>query len=181
MKNNIILTGPIGVGKTTQAKLLGEKLSMPVCVYDEVKDNYRYKIGLSKEKAMAINEEQGLYAFLEYMNEFKSQILEPIIKDHPGHVIDLGAGAHSFDEPHQIERARCAFKTVKDIFLLLPSNDLETNINSLPGIKENYLVNTFLIMHPTNELFSTNTIYTHNKTPDEILQNIMEKLDESKN
>ena len=177
MEDIIIFTGPIGVGKSTQAKLLGEKLGMPVCVYDEVKDNYRYKIGLSKEKALAINAEQGLYAFLEYMNEFKSQILEPIIEDHPGHIIDLGAGAHSFDEPHQVERAQRAFETAKDIFLLLPSNDLETNIKSLPGIKENYVVNTFLIMHPTNELFATKTIYTLNKTPDEVLQDILEKLE----
>lgn len=177
MKDVIILTGPIGVGKSTQAKLLGNALGQPVCVYDEVKDNYRYKIGLSKEKALAINAEQGVYAMLEYMNEYKSKILEPIINDHPGHIIDLGAGAHSFDEPHQVERARHAFETAKDILLLLPSNDLETNIKALPGIKENYVVNTFLMMHPTNELFSTKTIYTLNKTPDEVLQDIMEKLE----
>lgn len=176
MKDIIILTGPIGVGKSTQAKLLGKELGQPVCVYDEVKDNYRYKLGLDKEKALSINADQGLYPFLEYMNEFKSQILEPIIKDHPGHIIDLGAGAHSFDEPHQVERARRAFETAKDIIFLLPSNDLETNIKSLPGIKENYVVNTFLMMHPTNELFATKTIYTLNKTPDEVLQNIMGEL-----
>ena len=136
MEDIIILTGPIGVGKSTQAKLLGKELGKPVCVYDEVKDNYRYKLGLSREKALAINAKDGLYAYLEYMNEFKSQILEPIINDHPGHIIDLGAGAHSFDEPHQVERAQRAFDSAKDIILLLPSDDLETNIKSLPGIKE---------------------------------------------
>lgn len=179
MKDIIILTGPIGVGKSTQAKLLSKELGQPVCVYDEVKDNYRYKIGLSKEKALAINAEHGVYAMLEYMNEFKSKILEPIINDHPGHIIDLGAGAHSFDEPHQVERARCAFASAKDILLLLPSNDLETNIKSLPGLKENYEVNTFLMMHPTNELFATKTIYTLNKSPEEVLQDMMEQLEKT--
>ena len=177
MKDIIILTGPIGVGKSTQAKLLGDKLGMPVCVYDEVKDNYRYKMGLNKEKALAIDAEEGLYAFLQYMNEFKSLILEPIIKDHPGHILDLGGGAHSFDEPHQVERARRAFEGARDIFLLLPSSDLETNIKSLPGIKENFVVNTFLMMHPTNALFATKTIYTINKTQDELLLDIMDKLE----
>lgn len=176
MRDIIIMTGPIGVGKSTQAKLLGKELGLPVCVYDEVKDNYRYKIGLSKEKALAINAEHGVYAMLEYMNEFKSKILEPIINDHPGHIIDLGAGAHSFDEPHQVERARRAFESAKDVLLLLPSNDLETNIKSLPGLKENYEVNTFLIMHPTNGLFATKTIYTLNKSPEEVLQDIMMEL-----
>ena len=89
----IILTGPIGVGKSTQGKLLSNELGMPLCVYDEVKDKYRYKIGLSREKALSIDEEQGVYAMLRYMNGFKSKILQPIVDDHRGHIIDLGAGA----------------------------------------------------------------------------------------
>ena len=181
MNNTIIFTGPIGVGKSTQAKLLSEQLGLPLCVYDEIKDNYRYKIGLSKEKALAINAEHGVYAMLKYMNEFKSQILEPIIKDHPGHIINLGAGAHSFDEPHQIERARRAFELADDIILLLPSDDLETNIKSLPGIKENHEINTYLIMHPTNNIFATKTVYTLNKTPKEISHEIIHLLEQSNN
>jgi len=175
--DTIILTGPIGVGKSTQGKLLSKELEMPLCVYDEVKDKYRYKIGLSREKALAINDKEGVYAMLCYMNEFKSKILGPIVEDHQGYIIDLGAGAHSFDEPHQIERAQVAFKDIEDIFLLLPSNDLATNINVLPGLKENYEVNTFLIMHPTNELLTRKTIYTLNKTPKDIMVEIIESLD----
>jgi len=174
--NSIILTGPIGVGKSTQGKLLSKKLGMPLCVYDEVKDKYRYKIGLSREKALAINDKDGVYAMLRYMNEFKSKILKPIIDDHQGHIIDLEAGAHSFDEPHQVERAQLAFEGIEDVFLLLPSNDLETNIKILPGLKENYEVNTFLIMHPTNELLTKKTIFTLNKTPNEIMAEVIELL-----
>jgi len=169
MNKTIVLTGPIGVGKSTLAGLLGPELGLPVCTYDEIKDNYRYKIGLSREKALEINENEGAYAMIQYMNKYKSQILEPIIKDHPGHIIDLGAGAHSFDEPDQVERAQNAFNLVDDVVLLMPSTDLEINISSLPGFKENWEVNTYLIMHPTNTLFATKTIYTHGKTPDEIL------------
>lgn len=178
MSETLVLTGPIGVGKSTQAKLLGEKLNRPICVYDEVKDKYRYKIGLNREKALAILTKSGLYAMLTYMNEFKSQILHPIISDHPGHIINLGAGAHSFDEPHQVERVRKAFAFVDEVILLMPSTDLETNIKSLPGIKENYEVNTFLIMHPTNKMFATKTVYTLNKTPGEIMSEIMGQIEQ---
>jgi len=176
MNKTIVLTGPIGVGKSTLAGLLGAELTWPVCTYDEVKDKYRYKIGLSREKALEINKNEGAYAMIQYMNEYKSQILEPIIRDHPNHIIDLGAGAHSFDEPHQIERAKNAFNLVDDVVLLMPSKDLETNIKSLPGFKEDWEVNTYLIMHPTNNMFATKTIYTHGKTPDEVLQEVKEVI-----
>lgn len=106
--DSFILTGPIGAGKSTQAKLLSNELGMPVCVYDEVKDKYRYKIGLDRDKAHSINSKEGIYAMLCYMNEFKAKILAPIIDDHPGHIIDLGAGAHSFDEPEQVLLAQQA-------------------------------------------------------------------------
>ena len=174
--DTIILTGPIGAGKSTQGKLLSHELGMPLCVYDEVKDNYRYKLGLSKEKALAINEEHGVYAMLCYMNEYKAKILKPIIDDYKGHIIDLGAGAHSFDEPHQVELAQEAFEGIDDIFLLMPSNDLETNIKALPGLKQGYEVNTFLITHPTNELLTRKTIHTLNKTPEEIMFEIIGSL-----
>ncbi|HHJ36304.1 MAG TPA: hypothetical protein ENJ87_11110 [Gammaproteobacteria bacterium] len=35
--NTIILIGPIGAGKSTQARLLAEELQMPRCSYDGVK------------------------------------------------------------------------------------------------------------------------------------------------
>jgi hypothetical protein len=169
MNKTIVLTGPIGVGKSTLAGLLGADLMWPVCTYDEIKDKYRYKIGLSREKSLEINKNEGAYAMIQYMNEYKSQILEPIIRDHPNHIIDLGAGAHSFDKPHQIERAKNAFNLVNEVVLLMPSKDLEVNIKSLPGFKENWEINTYLIMHPTNNMFATKTIYVHGKTPNEVL------------
>jgi shikimate kinase len=173
VKETIILMGPIGVGKSTQAELLSKELGQPRCSYDEVKADYRKRIGFSSETAQSINDEHGLYAMLAYMNEFKSQILEPIINDYRGHIIDLGGGAQCFDEPHQVERVRQVFEKISEIFLLLPSQDLATNITSLPGLKENYPINAYLIMHPTNELFAKKTVYTLGKKPEETMRDII--------
>ena len=172
----IILMGPIGVGKSTQAELLSKELGQPRCSYDEVKTDYRNRIGYSIETAHAINDKHGLYAMVSYMNEFKSKILAPIINDHVGHIIDLGGGAQCFDEPEQVERAKKAFALVAEIFLLLPSEDLATNITSLPGLKENYPINPYLIMHPTNKLLSKKTVYTLNKKPEETMRDIISLL-----
>jgi shikimate kinase len=172
----IILMGPIGVGKSTQAELLSKELGQPRCSYDAVKGEYRKKAGFNTKTAKSIHEEQGLYAMLSYMNEYKSQILEPIINDYTGHIIDLGGGAQCFDEPHQIERVQNAFESVSEIFLLLPSHDLATNITSLPGLKDNYPINAYLIMHPTNRLFARKTVYTLGKTPKETSREIIDLI-----
>jgi shikimate kinase len=171
--DTIILMGPIGAGKSTLARLLSDELGQPRCSYDEVKERYWSKLGLTKERAQAIHDEQGIYAMVSYMNEFKSQILGPIIADHPGHIIDLGGGAQCFDKPHQLERARKVLDPIINVFLLLPSTDLATNIRSLPGLKENYPINAYLIMHPTNEIFAKKMIYTSGKTPTETMQEII--------
>jgi shikimate kinase len=173
----IILMGPIGAGKSTQAELLSKALGQPRCSYDKVKYKYRKQVGFDHHKAQSIDKEQGFYAMIAYMNEFKSQILSPIIEDHPGHIIDLGGGAQSFDEPHQIERARNAFDPIENVFLLMPSQDLATNITSLPGLKENYPINAYLIMHHTNELFAKKTVYTLGKSPEETTSEIIDQLE----
>ena len=91
----------------------------------------------------------------------------------------MGGGAQCFDEPHQIERAGEAFAAVPEIFLLLPSPDLATNIAALPGLKENYPINAYLIMHPTNTLFARKTVYTLGKTPEETMRDILALIGKS--
>jgi len=174
--NTIILIGPIGAGKSTQAQLLADELGMPRCSYDDVKFRYWKELGLNQEDAVWIENNHGTYAMLSYMNEFKSKTVCSIVQDHPNHVIDFGGGAQTFDEPHQIESVRQIFEPIADIFLLLPSQCLATNIEVLPGLKEDYAINAYLIMHPTNELFAKKKIYTQGKTPEETKQDIINQI-----
>jgi shikimate kinase len=171
--NTIVLMGPIGVGKTTQAKLLSKALDAPVCTYDEVKYQYRKNIGFEEEIAESIYENQGLYAMLCYMNEFKSKILGPIVNDHPGHIIDLGGGAQCFDEPHQVELARKAFETIEDVFLLMPSESVTVSQQLLFHFKEKYPINDYLIEHDSNKILAKKVVYTLHKSPQEVLNELL--------
>jgi len=173
---SIILIGPIGVGKSTQADLLAEKLNMPRCSYDVVKGKYWLKFGLDTDTAHYIEKQHGTYAMISYMNEFKYKTVCAIVRDHPGHIIDFGGGAQTFDEAHQLAKVREVFNPIANIFLLLPSPDVATSINSLPGLKEDYPINAYLITHASNKLFAKHTIYTLGKSAQRICDEIMDRI-----
>jgi len=171
--DTIILMGPIGVGKTTQAQLLSKELSAPVCTYDQVKYEYRKNIGFDPKMATEIHDSKGLYAMLCYMNEFKAKTLAPIIEDYPGHIIDLGGGAQCFDEPHQVEMARKAFEKIENVILLMPTNSVPESQEYLAHIREKYPINDYLIEHDTNEILAKKVVYTLGKAPEETMAEII--------
>lgn len=168
--------GPIGVGKTTQAKLLSIELNAPVCTYDQIKFQYRKSVGYDQEVATSIHESKGFYAMLCYMNEFKARILAPIINDHPGYIIDLGGGAQCFDEPHQVEMARKAFEKVENVFLLTPSKSVSDSQVCLAHLKVKYPINDYLIEHDSNEILAKEIVYTMGRRPEEIMTEIVSRI-----
>lgn len=172
----IVLMGPIGVGKSTQAELLSQKLERPRCCYDDVKGRYLKQAGFDPKNALSSNGDQSEYGMFCYKNKYRCEILSKIIHDHPGHIIDLGGGTHCFNDPQEIELAKQVLDPIAEIFYLLPSNDLATNINSLPGFKQGYAINTYIMMHPTNAMFAKKIVYTRGKTPEEIMQEIVDQI-----
>lgn len=171
--------GPIGVGKSTQADLLSKKLGQPRCCYDEVKGRYLKQAGFEQKIASLSTDDNSEYGMFCYKNKYRCDILGQIISDHPGHVIDFGGGTHCFNDPQEIELAKKVFDPIAEIFYLLPSNDLATNINVLPGFKQGYAINTYIMMHPTNAIFAKKIVYTLGKTPKEIMNEIVDQIGKS--
>ena len=141
-----------------------------------MKADYLKELGFDKKAALLINDEQGEYAMFCHMNNYRYQVLRKVIDDHPGHVIDLGGGIQCYNETHQVESTRQVLEPIAEIFYLLPSNDLATNIKTLPGFKEGYAINTYIMMHPTNSIFAKKMIYTLDKTPEEIMSEMISQI-----
>ena len=59
MNNNIILIGPVGVGKTSVANELSTKLNLPIISMDTVRISYYKELGYDPELAETLYEKDG--------------------------------------------------------------------------------------------------------------------------
>jgi hypothetical protein len=96
-----------------------------------------------------------------------------VIAEHPGYVIDFGAGSYCFEIAEEIESAEKVFAPIANAVLLQPSADLGTSILSLPGVRQRRYMNTYFIMHPMNQALSKHTIFTVGKSPEESADDVI--------
>ncbi len=189
MQLPIVLIGPMCAGKSTVAEGLSARLGVPRCGLDHARWDYYSEIGYDSERAKQIAEAEGAAGLIRYWKPFEAHAVERVLADHPGAIIDFGAGHSVYEEPELLERIRLALAPVRTVILLLPSPDdgesvaianerlarlYEQEGQSLqPGILE---MNAFFVRHPSNRLLATQTVYTKDRTPEETCEEIFQLL-----
>jgi len=73
LMTQLILIGPVGVGKTTTAQLLAEQQSLPHHVLDQLRWSYFEQIGYDPERVQQLAATQGIAAVLTYWERFEVQ------------------------------------------------------------------------------------------------------------
>lgn len=181
----ITITGPRSVGKSTISKIVADKLKLEYISSDALGDRaFREQGGLDKaiksgELIRIVNEGGGYTIVLE---EFK--------KDN--FVFDLSGG--SVSSTKMIKASEEVRKTAREnsvVFGLLPSKDSEKSVEILSKreserahfkhmAQEEVYAQTkksFEKYPPLFETFCNYIIYTEEKTPEEIADEIVEKID----
>ncbi|HEU4326640.1 MAG TPA: hypothetical protein VFS21_26100 [Roseiflexaceae bacterium] len=189
MQLPIVLIGPMCAGKSTVAEGLSVRLGVPRCGLDQVRWDYYNEIGYDNEHAKQIAEAEGPAGIIRYWKPFEAHAVERVLADHPGEIIDFGAGHSVYDEQELLERVRMALAPVRTVILLLPSPDDEESVaianerlaklyeqegeTLQPGILE---MNAFFVRHPSNRMLATHTVYTKDKTPEETCEEIIQTI-----
>jgi hypothetical protein len=187
LKPNIILIGPAQTGKSTVAKLLGQRLDMPVFDFDDQRWQYYEEIGYDKVKAQKIREEQGLAALAQYWKPFDIYTVERVLGAFPeGYVMAFGAVHSFYDDDALFARAKQALAPFENIVLLLPSPDVEESIEILrhrliikrPDLNadEVMALDRLFIEHHSNYDLAKMIVYNKDKTPHETCDEIIGKL-----
>jgi hypothetical protein len=169
----ILFIGPVRAGKSTLAGLLASRLNLPHVSFDDLRWKYYSEIGYDADLAKQIRAQGGFLARMFYWQLFDVYSVERVLGDHPEAVIDFGAGVGPYESQEQLKRLRSVLELIPNIFLLLPSPDMDEALEILrqrdanPPADLKFDINAHFLRHPGYKLLAKYIIYTKNKTPDE--------------
>jgi shikimate kinase len=189
MNSTLILIGPLGAGKTTVGHLLAERLDLPFCSVDDARPAYYRNVGYDLAFASQIAaSDQGIQGVLRYSKPFEAQMVEQVLTDHHG-IIDFGASNSVYDDKDLFGRVENALAPYPHVILLLPSPDLEESVailrnrltRMLTEARKDYRdelfeLNEYFVRHPSNHQLAKRVLYTKDKTPENICDEIVQIL-----
>ncbi len=180
MKTDIILIGPIGAGKSTQGKLIAEKLQLPRRAMDDLRFGYYQEIGYDETLAKELGEKSFLELY-RYWKPFEIYAVERILADHRDCVIDFGGGHSVFEDDALFSRAERALAPYENVVLLLPSPDLDESVRLLTERTGSCVSGALdfhehFVKHHSNHDLAKMVVYTQGKSPEETRDEILSRV-----
>lgn len=190
-REEIILVGPMGVGKTTLALHLSEKLGILNFPIDRLKWYYRFKNGYNLAKGTKILRESGFQELANYFNDyFGNHELAQILDEFRGGIYDFGASHSHYDNHNDLLEAKKILAPFQNIIQLLPTDDFKTNCKILDErIARRYedvewkreVLNSYIeqnriyLMSNSYSSLAKVTVYTDGKTIEQVGEEILSK------
>jgi hypothetical protein len=131
MRKEIVLIGPVGVGKTTVSKLLSERLNIPKVTMDDVLFGYFREVGFDEAHWRLIREKLGGPGAYRYLKVFGSYGVKRILEDHRNCIFDFGGGGVMGEFPDEFEAVKTALADFKNVVLLIPTKDKAESLRLL--------------------------------------------------
>jgi shikimate kinase len=105
---HIALIGPIGVGKSTIAPIVGARLGRPVIDLDDMRAEFYATLGYDDAAADDIYRRDGVGGLIRYWKPFEIDLVEHVAAREPDAVLDFGAGHSHYEDEDQRQRAAAA-------------------------------------------------------------------------
>ena len=175
---DVILIGPIGAGKTTLGRLIAAALSLPQVSMDDVRFKYYREIGYDDSIAKQRYAGDGFWGLYKYWKPFEAYAVERVLTEHPGCVIDFGAGHSVYEDEALLTQAKCLLAPHPNVILVLPSADLSTSLKVLRNRRPSLVdiepdINKHFITHASNYELAKFIVYTADRTPEDSCAEIL--------
>ena len=176
----VILIGPMGTGKSTQGKLLAERLGVPQVSLDAIRFDHYKEIGWSEETQREIGEKEGFAGVARYWKPFEVYSVGRLLEDHHHCVMDFGAGQSVYTDEAQFATVRDLLAPYPNVVLLLPSPDPDRSIEILRDRSTRKIngmdCNRYFMTNPSNRDLARIVVYTEGKTPEETADETLRRL-----
>ncbi|HEX7175271.1 MAG TPA: hypothetical protein VF240_08310 [Pyrinomonadaceae bacterium] len=196
MRPTILLIGPLCVGKSTVAELLATSLGIPRCSVDDLPMEYFVELGLDPSRVETLTASQEWLAAYHYLQEFGVRLVERLLPERAGHVIDFGAPYSIYEDDSLLERVKKAFEPYPNVVLLLPSPDLDEStkvVKARMAAREGHIeirrllagiggetgvdYEELYVKHHSNFQLARTVVYTEGKTPEQTRDEIIRSLE----
>ncbi len=167
----VVLIGPFGAGKSTIGKLLAERLGRPQRSLDDLRWGYYKEIGFDMAEQQAAGERDGFLGVYRYWKQFEAHGVKRVLEEHPGAVIDFGAGHSVQEDDAKFARVEELLAPLPNVVLLLPTPDPAESVAILAERKALKVggipLVEYMVTHPGYRQLATHTLYTDGRTPEE--------------
>ena len=183
MCSDLILIGPMQAGKSTQGKLLADKLGLPRCPLDTFRWDYYREIGYDEEFAKKLSDKAGFWALYMYWKEFECYSVERLLSEHSNCVIDLGAGHSVYEIGTHFARIEKVMRPYRNVLLILPSPDKDESVRLLgeragnEAKPDDFDINEHFVRHHSNYDLAKYIVYTKGESPEETRDEILDLTD----
>lgn len=180
MNTNVVIMGPIGVGKSAVATELSKRLGVPRVELDEERERIYAKTGFSPEEAERRYARHGIMGWYAYQKPYELMSVRQILEECTGAVIDFGGGQSVYEEEDQIAEFLRLMAPIKNSFLLMPYEDAKKSIALLRKRtnRAEAKMNELFVRARSGRLAARHIIYTETKTVAQIADKIMPLLEE---
>ncbi len=174
---DIVLIGPVGVGKTTTAKLLSNQLNLPLVSMDDLRLNYYKEIGYDDEHRFELKSKIGQKAVEQYWSIFDPHSIERILSDHQNCIFDFGGGTTVCEYDYNFDRMKSALKPYSNVVLLIPSTDKKESLSIIyDRMKiqpDGFTMIEYFVSNDAPYELAKHTVFVKNKSPEQICTEVL--------
>ncbi len=172
-KQEIILIGPIGVGKSTIAELLSIRTGLPRCSMDEHRWRYFDEIGYDWGLAKEAHIRGGFWGLYHYWKPFEAHAVQRLLEDFTHCIFDFGGSQSVYEEEQLFQQVQACLAPYSHVILLMPVPDRDESARILHA-RNDYAsddqraVNDLFIHHHSNYDLAKHTVFTQHKDPEQV-------------
>ncbi len=173
----LILLGPVAVGKTTTAKLISAKIKKPVISMDDLRFDYYKEIGYNHNHMKELHEKAGIMAIFQYAKIFDAYSIERILEDHQNCIFDFGGGNIVSGYDFDLNRIKKALEPFENVVFLVPGKDNEETLKFIYNRREikssDKELIKYLVYNHSNYEVAKHTVFVKDKTPEKVCDEII--------